>query len=160
MAFNWFKKKKMQEYYPIKEVSIVEMRAAVREFACNMREGINLSVIINDDNSINIDYIKSYLKCIPTKSFYMSRETYEIFEEEEKEMAIYSDVIQAAVDLYIDSTGELPVIKDNPYQKISYKKLSEWLEDPPDIEFYMTDLENLISHKKPDLSKKKHRRSI
>src|SRR5690606_21322940 len=71
-----------KENYPVRSVSIHELRQAVENFAKQLKDGIHLSIIIKDDLTIDYELLGPYLKAIPEETYYMSKETYEIFPEE------------------------------------------------------------------------------
>lgn len=145
-------KNENKDDYPIIETSLTEVKRAVREFADQAPKGITTRVLVLDDHSIDFHLLAPYLNGIPNKPFYMSKETYEIFDESEKEMAIYLDKIQHAVDSYINMYNSPPTISGDPHFKVSYIKLenSGLLNERPNIDFYITDQEYLVSHKRPN----------
>ncbi len=136
---------------PVIDASLQDVREAVRAFADNAPKGIYSSVLVKDDNTIDYDLLAPYLHGIPEKNFYMSRATYEIFEEDEREICIAIDKIQAAVDAYVKETGELPYIEGDPYRKVSFYKLENrnLLGERPTLDFYITKEEYLVTHRKP-----------
>ena len=115
-----------------------------------LKDGIHLSIIIKDDLTIDYELLGPYLKAIPKETYYMSKETYEIFPEEKKKLAEEIDMVQRAVDKYMSITKELPVIDGDPYHKVSYFKLEKLnlIAYRPDTTFYITDEEFLITYKK------------
>lgn len=133
------------------EVDLETVKNAVRDFAKEAPEGVTTKILVKDDHSIDFGLLKSYLKGVPDKTFYMSKETYEIFEEQDKDIPIYLDSVQYAVDRYVDMYDKLPIIPGDPYYKISYLLLenSGLLHERPTIDLYITDDEYLITHKKP-----------
>lgn len=151
----WFlrKRKKEDKKYPIKSISYEEIRDAIREYGKNLPDNVPLGVIIQDNLEIDYQLLAPFLKAVPKEKYYMSKETYEIFPEEEKHIAVAVDTIQRAVDQYVDIKKELPVIDDDPYRRVSYHKLEQLklLDERPNpiIDFYITDEEYLITRKKP-----------
>ncbi|WP_268748338.1 DUF3939 domain-containing protein [Gracilibacillus boraciitolerans] len=81
----------------------------------------------------------------------MSKETYDLFEEEDKHIAYALDTIQRAVDNYIAQKKELPIIDYDPYRKVSMHKLEQLklIDERPEMEFYITDEEQLVTTVKP-----------
>lgn len=152
----WKRKKKEktpspEETLPVRHVSIDELREAVHKYADSLPKGVQLSVIINEDLTMNYELLAPFLKAIPKETYYMSKETYEIFEEKDKQLAEELDMIQKAVDKYVQQKKELPVIEGDPYHRVSYLKLEKLnlLPYRPDRDFYITDEEFLITHRKP-----------
>ncbi|MBB6454726.1 putative transcriptional regulator [Salirhabdus euzebyi] len=137
--------------YPTRPISIHELRQAVQQYANTLQQGVPLSVIINDDLTIDYHLLAPYLKAIPEETYYMSKETYEIFEEKDKELAEHIDKIQRAVDQYKKQKGELPIIEGDPYKKVSYYKLESLnlISQRPDKTFYITKEEDLITYNQP-----------
>ncbi len=152
----WSKKKKddtrenQKATYPTRNVSIHELRQAIEKYTKELKDGIPLSIIIKDDLTIDYELLAPYLQAVPIEKYYMSKETYEIFPEEQKSLAEEMDMVQKAVDQYMKITKELPVIDGDPYQKVSYFKLEKLKLIPhrPDETFYITDEEFLITYKK------------
>ena len=85
----------------------------------------------------------------------MSKETYDLFEESEKIIALEMDIVQKAVDLYVKEHKELPMLKFDPHHKVNYFQLKQehCLKEEPKTQFYITDLDGLITHIKPQKKK-------
>lgn len=154
----WSKKKKpekqkesIEERFPERDVTIHELRDAIRAFRDQMPAGVELQTIINEDLTIHYDFIAPYLKAIPKQNFYMSKETYEVFEEKDRQLALELDQIQKAVDQYMRQTKELPIIDGDPYRKVNFFKLEKLglISNRPEHDFYITSEEFLISYEKP-----------
>ncbi|MBM7554105.1 DUF3939 domain-containing protein [Thalassobacillus pellis] len=137
--------------YEKKSIPIEKVRKAVNDYASQLPKGVELSVIIKNDLTIDYDLIAPYLKGIPTETYYMSRETYEIFPAADRQLAIDLDHVQKAVDNYMKQTKELPVIDSDPYKRVNYFKLERLnlLPYRPVREFYITEDEFLIDYRKP-----------
>lgn len=151
---KWFGLKKVESSptlpaLPVGDVSIEEVKQAVAQFSKEKPDGVHLSVLIKDDHGIDYTLLAPYLQARPSKSYFMSRETYEIFEDQSFAKTI--DLIQKAVDQYIDMESKFPVVDRNPEMKICYYKLSPYLKDRPPFDTYLTADENLITWKKPIL---------
>jgi len=152
----WFFRRKKKETgikkYPVKSISYEEVRDAIREYGKTLPNNVPLGVIIEDNLEIDYQLLSPFLRAVPKERYYMSKETYEIFTEEEKHIAEAMDMVQRAVDRYVDIKKELPIIDDDPYRKVSYHKLEQLqlLEERPPIDFYITNEEYLITRQKPD----------
>jgi hypothetical protein len=151
----WKRKKKKKALpdlssYPKRSVSMEELRKAIDQFAQSLKQGIPLSIIIKDDLTIDYQLIAPYLKAVPEEIYYMSKETYEIFPEDKKELALELDIVQKAVDQYMEITKELPIMDGDPYKQVNYFKLEKLnlLPERPKHKFYITDEEYLITYKK------------
>ncbi|MFD2924318.1 DUF3939 domain-containing protein [Halobacillus naozhouensis] len=153
----WKKKKekhqqKQEQSLEVKDLSLDEVRRAIHKYAADKPDEIPLKVLINNDLTLDYALLAPYLHGIPKQNYYMSRETYEIFTEEDKQLAYDIDAVQHAVDQYIQQTQEPPVIEGDPYKKINYFKLEGLglLPERPERDFYLTNEEFMITYKKPD----------
>ncbi|WP_413302358.1 AtpZ/AtpI family protein [Bacillus sp. 1P10SD] len=137
--------------YPVIEVSIDEVRKAVRTFSDNLPKGVYRTIIVQEDNSIDFNQLAPILGGIPSKKYYMSKETYDLFEENEKQIPIEMDMVQKAVDQYVKDHKEFPMLKFDPQHRVNYYQLLQdhYLKKAPEIQFYLTDLDGLITHIKP-----------
>lgn len=138
--------------HPVISVTLDQVRKAVREYAKELPKGVTRAVLVKKDNSIDFEPLVPYLKGIPDRKFYMSKETYEIFEEHEKEIPKYLDMVQQAVDAYIRYEKMYPVVEGDPNKKISYYHLERkgYLKERPPLDFYLTEEESLITHRISD----------
>ncbi|WP_053220406.1 DUF3939 domain-containing protein [Virgibacillus senegalensis] len=150
----WKKNKKpkidsQQKQLPVRPVSISEVKDAIRRYSAELASEIPLQVIIKEDRTIDYQLLAPYLEAEPEQTYYMSRETYEIFEEKDKQLAEDLDKVQQAVDHYRDQTGNLPIIEGDPYRKVSYLKLEKLglLSRRPERPFFITDDEDMITHR-------------
>ncbi|MGA9287512.1 MAG: DUF3939 domain-containing protein [Anaerobacillus sp.] len=136
----------------ITDTTIHDIRRAVSSFADRKREGISLKVLVKDDNEIDSTLLAPHLGGIPSESFFMSKETFELFEHKDRHIPYWIDTVQKAVDSYFYSENEPPVIEGDPFRKISFYKLERraLLHERPPLDFYLTDQERMISHRKPE----------
>ncbi|MFN7252875.1 MAG: DUF3939 domain-containing protein [Anaerobacillus sp.] len=130
------------------DVTLDRVRQAVNEYADGMERGISLRSIVLDDHSIDFDLLKGILKGIPNRPFYMSKETFEIFETAELPKQI--DHVQKAVDQYIQEKGEEPIIPGNPYRKISYYLIGHYLSIEPEVDLYLDSHDKMVTHRCPE----------
>lgn len=81
----------------------------------------------------------------------MSKETYDIFEEDMKHLPPILDKVQKAVDLYVKEKKEFPVQLYDPLRRVNYYELmrGHYLDEKPEIDLYITDYDGLISIHKP-----------
>ncbi|MEW9668977.1 DUF3939 domain-containing protein [Ammoniphilus sp. 3BR4] len=136
-----------QKEWPVEDITIDQVRKAASAFAKEKPQGVPLSVLIKDDHGIEYSLLLPYLKAIPRQSYYMSKETYEIFEDQSFAQMI--DHIQRAVDDYVEAEGKFPIMDGNPEMKVSYAKLRPYLKATPAFDTYLTADENLITWQKP-----------
>ncbi|WP_042356579.1 DUF3939 domain-containing protein [Bacillus rubiinfantis] len=136
--------------FPLIEVSIDDIRKAIRQFSEQLPKGVFRTILVKDDNSIDFEQLAPILGGIPAKKFYMSKETYDLFEEDEKDIPQAMDIVQKAVDLYVKEHNELPMLPFDPQRRVNYYVLlqDKYLKEAPDIQFYITELDGLITHRK------------
>ncbi|MFP7295662.1 AtpZ/AtpI family protein [Neobacillus niacini] len=141
--------------YPIIDVTIDQVRKAVRQFSDNLPKGVYRTIIVQDDNSIDFKQLANILGGIPTKNYYMSKETYDLFEEKDKNIAAEMDMVQKAVDLYVKERKEYPMLRFDPNRRVNYYQLLQenYLKYAPETQFYITELDGLITHIKPNKRK-------
>lgn len=137
--------------YQVIDVTIEDIRKAVRTFSDNLPKGVYRTILVQDDHSIDYQQLAPILGGIPSKKFYMSKETYDLFEESEKQIPIEMDIVQKAVDQYVKERKEYPMLKFDPLRRVNYYQLLQdhFLKSAPEIQFYITDLDGLITHIKP-----------
>lgn len=147
-----FKRKKREQLrkpYVQVEVTLQEVKEAVNKFEASLSElGMRRTVLIEENNRINFALMAAYLGGIPTKDFFMSRETYEIFEEKDKDIAVYLDMVQEAVDDYITEHHKLPII-DNCYeQRVNFDLLinNYYLKEKPSFPIFISNQHDLVTH--------------
>lgn len=136
-----------QKEWTEEDITIDQVRKAASAFAKEKPKGVPFSVLIKEDGAIDYSLLLPFLKAIPRQTYYMSRETYEIFEDQAFAQMI--DHVQRAVDEYVDAEGKFPIMDGNPEMKISYAKLRPYLKATPTFDTYLTADENLITRKKP-----------
>jgi phage pi2 protein 07 len=138
--------------YPVIDVYIEQVRRAVREFSDNLPKGVYRTILVKEDNSIDFQQLAHILKGIPSKKFYMSKETYDLFEEKDKDIPIEMDIVQKAVDQYVKEHKEAPILRFDPLRRVNYYQLLQehYLKSEPKIQFYITDLDGLVTHIKPE----------
>jgi hypothetical protein len=141
--------------YPIIDVTIDQVRKAVRQFSDNLPKGVYRTILVQEDNSIDFNQLAHILGGIPSKKFYMSKETYDLFEESERKIPVEMDIVQKAVDLYVKERKEYPMLRFDPNRRVNYYQLIQdhYLKSAPEIQFYITELDGLISHVKPEKRK-------
>jgi len=137
--------------YPIIDVTIDQVRKAVRQFSDNLPKGVYRTIIVQDDNCIDFKQLANILGGVPAKKFYMSKETYDLFEENEKKIPSEMDMVQKAVDLYIKERKEYPMLQFDPQRRVNYYQLIQenYLKSAPEIQFYITEMDGLITHIAP-----------
>ncbi|WP_313637438.1 DUF3939 domain-containing protein [Paenibacillus sp.] len=145
----FFKRAKKQPKSDHVTVTLTQVKQAIRKFEEEMPALINRTALILDDKRIDLSRLKRYLGGVSEQNFYMSRETYEIFEEEDKLVPYYLDMVQTAVDNYISDTGQLPLVKDAWLPEVHYRLLSteSYLKETPPFPLYITEEEMMLTHR-------------
>lgn len=141
--------------YPEIDVTIEQVRKAVREFSDNLPKGVFRTILVKEDNSIDFKQIAPILGGIPSKDFYMSKETYDLFEESEKKIPKEMDLVQKAVDQYVKDHKQYPMLTFDPHHRVNYYQLlkNHYLRTSPETQFYITEMDGLITHTKPQKKK-------
>lgn len=133
--------------WPTIVATIDDVNKAIRKYHSEIPKGASLRVLVNDDATIDYALLAPYLNGIPSQMFYMSKETFELFDV--PELPLLMDKVQRAVDQYVEAYHKAPVIEGDPYYKVSYLKLQDFLHERPQVDFYITSEEHLITHIKP-----------
>lgn len=149
-----YPEKKMDQY-PIIEVSKEQVREAIRKYSEELPKGVYRTILVKDDYSIDFEKLLPILKGIPSKPFYMSKETYDIFDETEKDIPVLMDKVQKAVDVYFKEHRKYPTLPYDPLKKVNFYLLKNehYLDFQPEIDFYITHYDGIITHVKPEKQK-------
>ncbi|WP_410769148.1 DUF3939 domain-containing protein [Fontibacillus sp. BL9] len=134
---------------PAVQVTLEDVKRGVLRYEAEMPEGINRKSLLLPDGSLDMKRLSRYLGGVSEQKFYLSRETYEIFGEEDREIPYFLDLVQVAVDVYVEETGKLPVLKPDQPHQVDYKllKREHYLKEIPPFPLYITDQEMLLSHR-------------
>lgn len=143
--------RKKEGEWPVLEASIDDVREAVRLFSNDLPKEMNRTFIVKNDYSIDFQQIAPYLGGIPSKPFYMSKETYEIFEE--KNIPPVIDKVQKAVNIFYKTNNKLPIRPYDQLHRVNYDQLLQehYLDKKPFLELYFTDYDSLITTQKPEI---------
>jgi hypothetical protein len=145
---------KKDEEWPIIDASLDDVCEAVRKFSEDLPEEMSRTFIVrSEDYSIDFQHLAAYLSGIPSKPFYMSKETFEIFED--KAIPPIIDKVQKAVYLYNKVNNKYPARLYDPLHRVNYDLLLQdhYLDEKPSIDLYYTDYDGLITAQKPDKKK-------
>lgn len=131
------------------QVTLDDVKQAVLKFEADMPDGINRKSLQLPDGSLELPRLSRYLGGVSDQKFYLSRETYEIFEEADREIPYFLDLVQVAVDVYVEETGKLPVLKPVPPFEVDFELLRKerYLKEIPPFPLYITDQEMLLTHR-------------
>lgn len=143
-----FWKKKQKTHEPV-DVSLEQIRNAVMRYEDEMPGSINRLTLVQSDGSLDTNRLTRYLGGESKAKFYLSRETFEIFEEADRHIPYYLDLVQMAVDDYVNETGKLPLVPGSAAQEVDYRMLVQehFLKELPPIPLYVTDQEMMLSHR-------------
>jgi len=145
-----FKTRSKTSCMPSVHVTMNELRTAVLQYEREM-SGINRTALMQEDGSLDLSRLTRYLGGRSDQKFYLSRETFEIFEEEERHIPYHLDQVQGAIDDYVHENGKLPVIEDSAHFEVDCRKLYQqrYLHEIPDFPMYITDQEMMVTHREP-----------
>lgn len=148
-------KQQDEKQYSVIDVTLEDVRKSIREFAASLPKGVYRTILVKDDNSIDFKQLAPLLGGFPSKKYYMSKETYDLFEECEKQIPFEMDLVQKAVDQYVKDHKEYPMLKFDPHHRVNYYQLIQdhYLKSAPEIQFYITDLDGLVTHVQPRKNK-------
>jgi hypothetical protein len=140
-----------QPSYPTIEISKEQVREAIRKYSDQLPKGVYRTILVKDDHSIDFNQLLPILKGIPSKSFYMSKETYDIFDEDEKHIPMLMDKVQKAVDAYYKDHQQYPILAFDSLKRVNFYLLlnQHYIDFQPEIEFYITEYDGIVSHLKP-----------
>lgn len=140
-----------QDRYTIQDISLQQFRTALQQYEEQLTEGLNRTLLLQADNRIDHVPLLPFLQAIPSRSFYMSRETFEIFPEEEQHIAKYLDQVQQAVDSYINEHRKWPTVTPHSLKINTHVLVQQrYLQEAPPMDFYMTNQESMVTHRRPD----------
>ncbi|CAM3902201.1 DUF3939 domain-containing protein [Alkalicoccus chagannorensis] len=148
----WNKKKKRRRKEAEEPPQVIpsseeDVRRAVNRCADELDSRLSLRTIILSDNQIDTDYLIPHLGGIPDKPWYMSKETFDIFDNEEE--AKWVDRVQIACDQYFLEKGELPCMGTAQAYRISYFMLKDYLLGDPPVELYIDPKDRMVTHRRP-----------
>lgn len=150
---SWLRKNNKRSHVispSVVQVTLEEMKQAVLRYEAEMPEGINRISLMLSDGSLDTLRLTRYLGGLSASKFYLSRETYEIFEEEDRQIPYYLDLVQAAVDDYLDEKGKLPVLHESPDYQVDFSLLlrEHYLKEMPPFPLYVTEQELMLTHRR------------
>lgn len=148
----WFKNSRKHSKVSspsVVQVTLEEMKQAVLRYEADMPEGINRISLMLSDGSLDTSRLTRYLGGISTRKFYLSRETYEIFEEEDRKIPYYLDLVQVAVDDYMDDKGKLPVMAESSQHQVDFSLLfrEHYIKEIPPFPLYVSEQELMLTHR-------------
>ncbi|MGZ9584537.1 DUF3939 domain-containing protein [Paenibacillus marinisediminis] len=133
------------------QVSLEQVKQAVLEWERDMGEEFSRTSLMREDRSLDLHRLRRYLGGTSTQCYCMSRNTFQIFEECDKDIPRFLDMVQEAVDDYLEEHPDLPIIEGSRNRQVHYDRLIDghYLKEKPSIPLYITTEEFLLTHK-PD----------
>ena len=147
MWLFWKRKKPNQEPARI-QTTLKDIENAVIQFEANLPKKVKRTILVDKDNRINSERLAPYLGGVPIENYYMSTQTYEIFSEDDRLIPHYLDIVQEAVDAYVEDHNRLPIMQDSKEGRVHYDLLMQefYLKEKPPFPLYITDEEYMLSH--------------
>lgn len=129
------------------DVTLPEIRQAIHEYEQTLPKGVNRTVLLDDRQEIDTKRLKSFLSGIPIQRFYMSKETFHIVPEKDREVVYEMDQVQRALDLYMDQEKKLPLRKFQNTLQLDLTRLREggYLKVLPKRPYYVVDETLIVS---------------
>ncbi|WMT39084.1 DUF3939 domain-containing protein [Paenibacillus sp. D2_2] len=123
------------------------------QFEADMPKGITRKSLLLPDGSLELSRLSRYLGGVSDQKFFLSKETYEIFEEVDREIPYFLDIVQVAVDDYVEERGRLPVLNNSQHNQVDVRLLRDqhYLKELPPFPLYITDQEMLLSHRRKEI---------
>lgn len=130
------------------DVTLGQVKIAILQWEKDMDDKISRTGLLNEDRLIDLTRLRRYLGGVSNQKFYMSRITFEVFEEKDMAIARYLDIVQAAVDDYMDEHANLPIISGSHNRQVHYDRLLQghYLKERPDIPLFLTTEEFMLTH--------------
>lgn len=147
---NWWQrltqKEKLTEQEDV-DITLPQLREAIHEYEQTLPKGINRTVLLDDTQEIDLDRLKKQLRGKPRQRFYMSKETFHIVPEEEKELVYEMDQVQRALDLYFEQEKKLPLRQFQQTLQLDLTRLREggYLKVLPKRPYYVVDETLIVS---------------
>ena len=108
---------------------------------------VSKSIFFNSDNEdeflLNLKPIHGQLGGRPSKQYYMSRITQEVFEEDDKHLALLLDSMQVIVEHYVAKRKKYPIKAVSEENEIEYSYLigAGLLNEAPKYPLYIEEFE-------------------
>ncbi|MGI1805285.1 DUF3939 domain-containing protein [Exiguobacterium sp. TDN 0502] len=143
---KWFQQKEGQPL-PMRDVTLEEVKQATHAFESELPKGTNRTVLLDEEQRIDLKLLESYLKARSTQVFYMSRETFAIMEEADRELIYEMDHVQVAVDQYLHHLKKLPLKAHTKTMQVDCAKLFQegYLREMPHHSYYLVDDSLIVS---------------
>ncbi|WP_114166285.1 DUF3939 domain-containing protein [Exiguobacterium sp. TNDT2] len=146
---NWWQRLTQKEEVTEQEIDITlpQLREAIHEYEQTLPKGVNRTVLLDETQEIDLARLKKHLPGKPRQRFYMSKETFHIVPETEREVVYEMDQVQRALDLYFEQEKKLPLRKFQQTLQLDLTRLREggYLKVLPKRPYYVVDETLIVS---------------
>lgn len=146
---NWWQRLTQKEEVIEEDVDLTlpELRQAVHEYEQTLPKGVNRTVLLDDSQEIDLIRLKNHLRGKPRQRFYMSKETFHIVMEEDRDIVYEMDQVQRALDLYFEQENKLPLRQFQETPQLDLTRLREggYLKELPKRPYYVVDETLIVS---------------
>lgn len=154
---SWWRRltqQKEEEIVQEIDITLPQLRQAIHEYEQTLPKGINRTVLLDDEQEIDTERLKHQLSGIPKQRFFMSKETFHIVPETDRDVIYEMDQVQRALDLYMDQEKKLPLRKFQDTLQLDLMRLREtgYLKVLPKRPYFVVD-ESLIVSLEPKSKK-------
>ncbi|MGG2066003.1 MULTISPECIES: DUF3939 domain-containing protein [unclassified Bacillus (in: firmicutes)] len=147
--FRFFKKGKEE-----REITQDELELAMAKFL-ETNANVVYTVLVNDDYTVNYDLLKPYLPAFPINAFIITKETLEVFENTQENLALVKEIddVQRAVDQYVTEKESFPIVEGNANRLICSIKLGPYLKRTLERDLYISEKHYLVTSKPDKMNK-------
>jgi len=143
---KWFQAKEEPEL-PVRDVTLDEVKRATHAFESTLPKGTNRTILLDEEQRIDLIQLAPHLGARSTQVFYMSRETFTIMEAKDHLTVYEMDHVQIAVDRYFEKERKLPLKPHSKTFQVDCAKLFEqgYLRELPKHLYYLVDESMIVS---------------
>lgn len=146
---NWWQRLTQKDEVVQQDVDITlpQLREAIHEYEQTLPKGVNRTVLLDESQEIDLDRLKRYLPGKPRQRFYMSKETFHIAAEDERDIVYEMDQVQRALDLYFEQENKLPLRKFQQTAQLDLTRLRDggYLKVLPKRPYFIVDETLIVS---------------
>lgn len=146
---NWWQRLTQKEEVTEEEIDLTlpQLREAIHEYEQTLPKGVNRTVLLDETQEIDLARLKKHLPGKPRQRFYMSKETFHIVPEDERELVYEMDQVQRALDLYFEQEKKIPFRKFQQTLQLDLTRLREggYLKVLPKRPYYVVDETLIVS---------------
>lgn len=146
---NWWQRMTQKDEVSEEEfdLTLPQLREAIHEYEQTLPKGVNRTVLLDETQEIDLARLKKHLPGKPRQRFYMSKETFHIVPEDERELVYEMDQVQRALDLYFEQEKKIPFRKFQQTLQLDLTRLREggYLKVLPKRPYYVVDETLIVS---------------